>query len=114
MAMPERQTLCAGDLYNIRAQALFSDFEFACKMRVIWLEPLLDLDINFDHSSAPVIWLLSYCVLSDVPPHFSTPLHAITRSIHFLFLPWKLCLVSAPLSLSSHICIQFLLGDPSL
>ena len=46
-------------------------------------------------SETPVfamIWLLSYyCVLSDeVPPHFSTPLHAIARSIHFLFLPCKL------------------------
>jgi hypothetical protein len=40
-------------------------------------------------SKTPVfamIWLLScYCVLSDeVPPHFSTPLHAITRSVYSL------------------------------
>ena len=69
------------------------DFEFACKIRA---EPLLpcavaDLDINFDplyHTPAlpifSMIWLLSYCVLSDVPPHFSTPLHAITCSVYSL------------------------------
>ena len=107
------------------------DFEFACK-RVIWLEPLLlcaisDLDINFHRAPAP--------------PHCSTPvrqergcfltvcfrkfhhtsallcmqlLAPSTRSFHFLFLSWKLCLVSAPLYLCPHICIPFLLGDPSL
>ena len=81
------------------------EFEFACKMRVIWLKPLLlcavsGLDINFDrapptpHSSAPVRQERGcfLTVLPDVPPHFSTLLLALsTRSIHFLFLPRKLC-----------------------
>jgi len=76
------------------------ELEFACKMRVIWLEPLLlcavsELDINFDRAPPPRptgALLLPYCVLSDVTPHFSALVLALsTHSIHFLFLPRKLC-----------------------